>query len=81
MSTPIPTTPTPISTTPKMPKCHVPGWHVIEGREIYLSEVFGINKTLSWFEADAKAVSVGGYLAEINSEEETNLINEIKECK
>ena len=76
---PIPTTSEP--TTTKTPKCHVPGWHNINGHEIYLSEVYGYNKSLSWFEADAKSVTIGGYLAEINSQAESDIFNEIKECK
>ena len=68
------------STTPR-PKCQVPGWHVIKGREIYLSEVYSDVKSLSWFEADSKAEAIGGYLAEITSEEESEVFNEIKECK
>ena len=82
-TTVLPTTSTAPSTTPAVPKprCQVPGWHTIQGREIYLSEVYSNAKTLSWFEADSKAEKVGGYLAEITSEEESKIFSEIKTCK
>jgi hypothetical protein len=73
--------PLPKTTSLPKPKCHVPGWHFIKGKEIYLSEIYRNDKTLSWFEADSKAESIGGYLAEITSKEETDLFNQIKECR
>jgi len=76
---PSPPTDEPTTTTPK-PKCHVPGWHFINGKEIYLSEIYRNDKTLSWYEADSKAGNIGGHLAEITSEEETDLFNQVKEC-
>ena len=90
--TPDPTTPAPITTlapitttsSPK-PECQVPGWNAItvgdKTIEIYVSDTYGNDKTLSWFEADSMARDVGGYLAEITSEEETTLLNGIKKCK
>lgn len=72
--------PLPKTTSLPKPKCHVPGWHFIKGKEIYLSKIYRNDKTLSWFEADSKAESIGGYLAEITSKEETDLLNQIKEC-
>ena len=59
----------------------MPGWNDIEGYEIYLGEIYARNTTLSWFEADAKAVEVGGYLAEITSEKETKIFQRVQECK
>ena len=56
----------------------MPGWVEISGRTFYLGEVHGGKKTFSWYEADAKATAVGGYLAEITSEDETKIIQEIK---
>ena len=84
---PVPsTTPAPITTTSSPePECQVPGWNTItvgdKTFEIYVSDTFGNDKTLSWFEADSMARDVGGYLAEITSEEETTLLNGIKKCK
>ena len=72
-------------TTPEPePECQVPGWNTItvDGKsfEIYVSDRYGSEKTLSWFEADSMAKDVGGYLAEIKSAEETELIIGIKKC-
>ena len=81
------TTPTPTTkpTTPEPePECQVPGWNTItvDGKsfDIYVSDRYGNEKTLSWFEADSMAKDVGGYLAEIKSAEETELIIGIKKC-
>ena len=79
--TPNPTPPSTPDTTTMKPKCKVPGWNDIEGHEIYLGEIYTRNTTLSWFEADAKAVEVGGYLAEITSEKETKIFQKVQECK
>ncbi len=50
---------------------------MIDGQEIYLGEV----KTgLSWFEADAKSVEVGGYLMEITSPSESSLLRRLEKC-
>ena len=80
-TTPTPTTP---STTPE-PECQVPGWNTIavgdKSFEIYVSEIYGNEKSLSWFEADSMARDIGGYLAEITSAEETELLNGIKKCE
>ena len=76
-STPKPTPPSTPDTTTMKPKCKVPGWNDIEGHEIYLGEIYARNTTLSWFEADAKAVEVGGYLAEITSEKETKIFQKV----
>ena len=45
-----------------------------------MSDRYGSEKTLSWFEADSMAKDIGGYLAEITSAEETELLNGIKKC-
>ena len=81
------TTPTPTTeatTTEPEPECQVPGWNSItvgdKSFDLYVSERYGSEKTLSWFEADSMAKDVGGYLAEITSAEETELLNGIKKC-
>ena len=55
-----------------------PGWNTItvgdKSFDLYVSDRYGSEKTLSWFEADSMAKDVGGYLAEIKSAEETELI-------
>jgi hypothetical protein len=35
---------------------------------------------MTWFEAEAKALENDAYLAEIESEEENNIFEEIKDC-
>lgn len=55
----------------------VPGWAVLAGRHIYLGE---IATDISWFEADAKAKEQSAHLAEIRSQEETEIFQQVKNC-
>jgi hypothetical protein len=55
----------------------IPGWARISGRDYFLSEL----EKMTWFEAEAKALENDAYLAEIESEEENKIFEEIKDCK
>ena len=54
----------------------IPGWARISGRDYFLSEL----EKMTWFEAEAKALENDAYLAEIESEEENKIFEEIKDC-
>ena len=56
----------------------IPGWFEIQGRHIYLGQM---EAQLSRFEAEAKAVEVGGNLLEIRSNNDKRILDAISNCK
>ena len=57
----------------------VPGWSKVNGWEFYLSK--STQDTLSWYEAEAKAIELGGRLSEITSDLKISTIDELADCK
>jgi len=65
--------------TPPINQCPyaIPGWSIINERQIYLGSP---SDQLSWFSAEAKAIEVGGHLLEIHSDEHNLLLDAVHHC-
>ena len=71
------------SNTQPPPGCpfQLPGWARINNKDYYLSKRSANQSPLTWFEAEAKAIEVGGLLAKISSAEETDAMSKVlKKC-
>ena len=66
--------------TDDVDECHwkLPGWATIGGKKFYLSTA---NAGLTWYEAEAKALELGGRLFKMVSEEDEKVLSEVKKCE
>ena len=64
---------------PEVPQCpyNIPGWYEIHGRHIYLGI---IENNLSKYEAEAKAIEIGGSLLELRSNQDEIILGTLTHC-